>query len=110
MKTQKTKKPHIKKGDTVKVLAGNYKNTIGKVLAVYPKKNKATVEGVNLLTCYNKATQKNPKGGIEKKEAPIPLDNLMLIDPSTKQPTRIGRKRDQNNKLQRYSKKTGQPI
>ncbi|MEM7174047.1 MAG: 50S ribosomal protein L24 [Bacteroidota bacterium] len=104
------KKLPIKKGDLVKVIAGNYKNKTGKVLVVYPVKNKALVEGVNLLTHYIKADQNNPKGGIEKKEGAIHISNLMLIEPDTQKPTRIGRKLNEKNKLQRYSKKTGQFI
>lgn len=106
----KKKKLHIKKGDTVKIIAGNHKNKTGKVLAVYPLRNKATIEAINLLTHYIKADQKNPKGGMVKKEAPIHISNIMLIEPATKAPTRIGRKLNDNNKLQRYSKKTNQFI
>ena len=107
----KRKKLSIKKGDMVKVIAGNYKDKTGKVLIVHPLKNRATVEGINLLTHYIKANQKNPKGGIQKKEGTIHISNLMLIDPATKEPTRTGRKiNSKTNKLQRYSKKTGQFI
>ena len=106
----KKKKLHIKKDDTVKVIAGNHKNKTAKVLRVYPLKNRATIEGINLLTHYIKANQKNPKGGLKKKEAPIHISNLMLIDPVTKKPTRIGRKLNEKKELKRYSKKTGQFI
>lgn len=108
--SRKNKKLHIKKGDTVKIIAGNHKNKTGKVLTVYPLRSKATIEGINLLIHYVKPNQKKPKGGILKKEAPIHISNMMLIEPATKKPTRIGRKLNDNNKLQRYSKKTNQFI
>ncbi len=112
MKPKNTKKIklHIKKGDNVKVIAGNYKNKTGKVLAIHTQKYRATVEGINLVTHYQKATQKDPKGSIQKKEAPIHISNLMLIDSTTQQPTRIGRKPNEKGKLQRYAKKTNKHI
>ncbi len=103
-------KLHIKKGDNVKVIAGNYKNKIGKVLAIHTKKYRATVEGINLVTHYQKATQEAPKGSIQKKEAPLHISNLMLIDPTSQKPTRIGRKLNEKGKLQRYAKQTNKLI
>ncbi len=108
-KQQSTTKRHIKKGDVVKVIAGNSKNKIGKVLSVLPSKNSAVVENTNLRTFHIKPTQQQ-KGRREKKEAPIHLSNLMLLDPNTEQPTRIGRRHNEQNKLQRYAKKTDQFI
>ncbi len=102
-------KLHIKKGDTVKVIAGNEKGSQGKVLAVYPEKLRALVEGVNMVSKHTKPNAANPQGGIIKKEAPIHLSNLMLID-GKGYATRIGRKRDEKGKLVRYSKKTGEVI
>ncbi len=106
--THKVKKPklHIKKGDNVKVIAGNEKGKVGKVLRILTQKQKAFVEGVNLATHYIKPTQDSPKGGMKKKEAALHISNLMLIDPATQVPTRIGRKTDEKGKLQRFSKKT----
>jgi len=98
----------IKKGDNVLVIAGDDKNQQGKVLKVLVDKNKAYVEGVNLVSKHTKANAANPQGGIIKKEAPIHISNLMLID-SKKIPTKVGR-RLENNKLTRYSKKTGEVI
>lgn len=106
----KKHKAHIRKDDTVKINAGNFRNKIGKVLAVFPRKRTALVEGVNLLTHYIKPTQKETKGGIKKKEGPIHISNLTLIDPKTKEPTRITRKKYSQGKTQRYAKKTGNPI
>lgn len=104
------KKLHIKKGDTVFVNTGEYKGQQGRVLEVSRRTNKAIVEGVNMVSKHTKPNSENPQGGIIKKEAPIHLSNLMLVDPSTGDPTRIGRKYDKENKLYRYSKKSGEEI
>ena len=103
-------KLHVKKGDTVKVLAGNDKGSTGKVLVVYPKDNRAIVEGLNTIKKHTKPNPKNTQGGIVEKEAPIHISNLMVIDSKGKA-TRIGRRLDEKtNKLVRYSKKTGEVI
>ncbi len=104
------KKPHIKKGDLVQVLAGNYRKKQGKVLKVFPQSYRAIVEGVAMVSRHRKPSAQNPQGGIEKKEAPVHMSNLMLVEPSTGKPTRIGRKLNEKDKLQRYSKKTGEFI
>ncbi|WPP52506.1 50S ribosomal protein L24 [Catalinimonas niigatensis] len=109
MKTFK-KKLHIKKDDTVKVIAGNHKGRTAKVLEVFPEKNKAIVEGINLVTKHVKPSAQNPEGGRNEKEAAIHVSKLMLVDPSTGEPTRVGRKQNDKGKLQRYSKKTGEFI
>jgi large subunit ribosomal protein L24 len=100
----------IKKGDTVMVISGNSKGKSGRVLDVLKEKNRAIVEGVNIIKKHSKPTQQNPDGGIIKKEAPIHLSNLMLVDPKTSEPTRVGRKFNDKDKLVRYSKKTGEVI
>lgn len=100
------KKLHVKKGDMVTVIAGDSKGQSGKVLRVYIEKEKAIVEGVNLMSRHTKPNAKNSKGGILKKEAPIHVSNLLVNDASGK-PTRIGRKTDEKTgKLVRYSKKS----
>lgn len=104
------RKLHIKKGDTVYVNAGEYKGQQGKVLEVYPSDEKALVEGVNMISKHTKPNADNPQGGIVKKEGPIHVSNLMLVDPSSGKPTRVGRKSDDKNKLVRYSKKSGEEI
>ncbi|MGE4587767.1 MAG: 50S ribosomal protein L24 [Mangrovibacterium sp.] len=104
------KKLHIKKGDTVIVIAGNDKNRQGKVLEVVRDKNRAIVEGVNMIRKHTKPNSENPQGGIVEKEAPIHISNLMLLDPKTGSKTRIGRKIGANGKLVRYSKKSGEEI
>jgi len=99
-------KLHIKKGDTVFVKAGDYKGKKGRVLEVFPKKNRAIVEGINLISKHAKSNSVKPEGGIVKKEAPVHLSNLMLICPETGQSTRIGRIKNSEGKLVRYSKKS----
>ena len=101
---------HIKKRDTVKVLAGNSRGKTGKVPEVLPKKYRAIVEGLNMVTKHTKPSAENPEGGINKVEAAIHMSNLMLVDPASGDATRVGRKADENGKLQRYSKKTGEFI
>lgn len=104
------KKMHIKKGDTVIVIAGDSKGQEGRVLSVNYEKNTAIVEGVNLVSKHTKPNAKNPQGGILKKEAPIHVSNLLLKDPSTGKPTRIGRRLNKENKLVRFAKKSGEEI
>jgi large subunit ribosomal protein L24 len=103
-------KLHVKKGDLVMVIAGDDKGRQGRILEVQIEKQRAIVEGVNLVSKHTKPNAKNPQGGIVKKEAPIHVSNLMLID-STGKPSRIGRRIDpKTNKKVRYSKKTGEEI
>lgn len=104
------KKLHIKKGDNVMVVTGNYKGQKGRVLEVIRKTNRAIVEGVNIIKKHTKPNAESPQGGIIEKEAPIHISNLMLVDPKTGDATRIGRKLDDNGKLVRYSKKSGEEI
>ncbi|GHE66062.1 MULTISPECIES: 50S ribosomal protein L24 [Roseivirga] len=104
------KKLHVRKGDTVKVISGNSKSKTGKVLEVFPDKNRAIVEGVNIVSKHIKPSASNPNGGIEKTEAPIHISNLMVVDPSSGEATRVGRKLDENGKLVRYAKKSGEVI
>ncbi len=104
------KKLHIKKGDTVVVITGESKEQRGRVLEVNRKAQRALVEGVNIISKHTKPDAQNPQGGIVKKEAPVHISNLMLIDPSSGDPTRIGRKYNDKNKLVRYSKKSGEEF
>ena len=104
------KKLHIKKGDTVVVISGNSKGQSGKVLEVVREDERAIVEGVNLVSKHTKPNAKSPQGGIVKQEATIHVSNLMLKDPKTGKPTRIGRRLDKKGKLVRYSKKSGEEI
>ena len=104
------KKYHVKKGDTVQVISGNHKGNRGKVQLVLSAKDRVVVEGVNLVTKHVKPSAEKPEGGKEKKEAPIHISNVALVDPSTNEVTKVGRKEDANGKLKRYSKKTGEFI
>jgi large subunit ribosomal protein L24 len=104
------KKLHIKKGDMVYVGAGDSKGQQGRVLEILIKKDRAIVEGINMVSKHTKPNAKAQQGGIIKQEAPIHISNLNLIDPASGKPTRIGRKLDENNKLIRYSKKSGEEI
>lgn len=104
------RKFHIKKGDKVKVLSGVHRGETGKVIEMLPKVAKARVENVNVVKKHEKPSASKPEGGITEAEAPIDVSNLMLIDPKTDEPTRVGRKKDENGKLVRYSKKTQEII
>ncbi|MFA6703120.1 MAG: 50S ribosomal protein L24 [Dysgonamonadaceae bacterium] len=103
-------KLHIKKGDSVYVNSGEDKGKTGRVLEIEVKKNRAIVEGVNIMTKHTKPNAQNPNGGIVKKEASIHLSNLNLVDPKTGAPTRIGRKENKNGELVRFAKKSGEEI
>ena len=103
-------KLHIKKGDTVYVNAGDDKGKTGRVLSVLVSKNKAVVEGVNMVSKSTKPSAKHPQGGIVKMEAPINVSNLNLIDPKSGKPTRVGHRINENGVKVRYSKKSGEEI
>jgi large subunit ribosomal protein L24 len=100
---------YIKKGDIVFVNTGEDKGKTGRVLQVLIKENRAIVEGVNIVSKHAKPNAKHPQGGIEKKESPIHLSNLSLLDPKTGKPTRFGR-REEKGVLVRYAKKSGEVI
>jgi large subunit ribosomal protein L24 len=104
------KKIHIKKGDSVMVITGESKGQKGRVLEVDREKDKAIVEGVNMVSKHTKPNAKAPQGGIIKKEAPVHISNLMLVDPTSGNPTRIGKRLNNKEKLVRYSKKSGEEI
>ena len=102
-------KLHIKKGDTVYVNAGNDRGKTGRVLKVIVDKNRAVVEGINMVSKSTKPNAKHPQGGIIKKEAPIHMSNINVVDPKTGKPTRVGFKFVEGKKV-RYSKKSGEEI
>ena len=103
-------KLHIKKGDVVFVNAGDNKGQQGRVLEVLVDKSKAIVEGINMVSKHTKPTSKHPQGGIIKKEAPVHISNLNIIDPASGKPTKVGRRLNDKNKLVRYAKKSGEEI
>ena len=100
----------IVKNDTVKVLTGKYRGKTGKVLKVFPKENRVVVEGVNIIKRHTKPSQKNAQGGIVEKEAPINVSNVILIDPKTSEPTRVGYKSLEDGTKVRISKKSGEML
>ena len=102
-------KLHLKKGDNVVVISGTQKGKKGTVLSVDVEKQRAIVEGVNLVSKHARPSTENPKGGIVKKEASVHISNLMVCDKNGK-PGRIGRKINEEGKSIRYSKKTGEEI
>jgi len=106
----KKTKLHIRKGDKVLVIAGADKGKDGTVLEIITAKNRAIVEGRNIVSKHEKPSAGKPEGGIKKVEASIHISNLMVVDPSTGKPTRVGRKLNDKGKLQRYSKKSDQFI
>ena len=103
-------KMHIKTGDLVKVLSGKDKGKQGIVSKVYPKTRRAIVQGINIATKRVKSENSGEPGKIETKEMPLYTCKLQVIDPTTGKATRIGRKKNENNKWQRYSIKTGNFI
>ena len=103
-------KLHIKKGDTVYVLSGEDKGKQGRVLSVHVTKQRAIVEGVNIVTKSTKPSAKHPQGGLIKMEAPIHISNLSLLDPKSGKPTRVGFRKDDKGVTVRYSKKSGEEI
>ncbi|WCO02356.1 50S ribosomal protein L24 [Psychroserpens ponticola] len=98
----------IKSGDTVQVIAGDHKGTEGKVLKVFKDKNKAIIEGVNMVKKHTKPSAQNPQGGIVEKEAPMHLSNLSLLT-SKGETTRVGFKMEGDKKV-RFSKKSNEVI
>jgi large subunit ribosomal protein L24 len=107
-KSNKQQKLHLRKGDIVKVIAGDSKGSQGRVLEIIRDKRKVLVEGVNLVSKHTKPNAKQTQGGIIKKEASIHISNVMLVD-GKGNTTRVGR-RDENGKLVRYSKKSEEVI
>lgn len=102
------KKLHIKVGDTVKIIAGEFLGKEGKVLTVDRNKLRATVEGLNMIKRHSKPRASDPQGGIIEKEGTIHISNLMVVVKG--EATRIGRKLNKDGKLVRYSKKSGEEI
>jgi len=99
----------IKSGDIVKVIAGDHKGSQGKVLRVLREKNKAIVEGVNMVSKHTKPSAKNPQGGIVKTEAPLHISNIALLDPQSNTPTKV-RLQVEGDKKVRVSKKSNQVL
>jgi large subunit ribosomal protein L24 len=103
-------KVHIRKGDTVFVTSGEDRGKQGRVLEIIRIKNRAVVEGINMVSKHTKPNAKSPQGGIVKQEASIHISNLMLLDPTSGKPSRVGRRPNKEGKLVRYAKKSGEEI
>jgi large subunit ribosomal protein L24 len=103
------KRLKIKKGDLVVVTTGDHKGKQGRVIGVDRDNDRITVEGVNMVTKHRKPSAQNPQGGIEKFEAGIAISNVMLVD-NKGNATRVGRRRNSEDKLERYSKKSGETL
>ncbi|ANU26792.1 50S ribosomal protein L24 [Planococcus versutus] len=100
---------HVKKGDTVKVISGKDKGKTGVVLTALPKKDRVLVEGVNIIKKHTKPNQANPQGGIVSQEAAVHVSNVMLLDPKSGEPTRVGYKVEDGKKV-RVAKKSGEKL
>lgn len=100
----------IRRGDLVQVTAGDSKGKQGKVIEVITKNSRVLVEGANMVSKHTKPSAASPNGGIVKKEAPLHISNLMLVDSKTGKPTRVGRKQNAEGKLVRFAKKSGEEI
>jgi len=100
----------LKKGDTVTVISGNYKDKTGKIIRILPERNRALVSEINVVKRHTKPTPNNQQGGIIEKEASIHMSNLMLVDPKSGKPTRVGTKILEDGKRKRYAKKSGEQI
>jgi large subunit ribosomal protein L24 len=100
---------HVKKGDKVMVISGKDKGKAGVILEAYPKQSRVLVEGVNVVKKHSKPSQANPQGGIISQEAPVHVSNVMPIDPKSGNPTRVGYKTVDGNKV-RVAKKSGEVL
>jgi large subunit ribosomal protein L24 len=103
-------KIRLKKGDTVIVLSGKYKGKTGKVLATHPRENKVTVEGINIVKKHQKPNKANPQGGILELTKPLWVSKVAIVEPGSKQPSRIGYELGKDGAKTRVYKKTGKEI
>jgi large subunit ribosomal protein L24 len=103
-------KMHISKGDTVRVMRGDYKGKEGKVIRVFPKNGRALVEGINMVKMHRKARSADEQSGIREAPAPVHASNLMLLDPKSGEPTRTKARIDDDGTKERISVKHGQAI
>ncbi|HJP30341.1 MAG TPA: 50S ribosomal protein L24 [Candidatus Latescibacteria bacterium] len=100
----------IKRDDTVLVISGNDKGKRGRVLRVFPEQDRLIVEGVRMMKKHTKPTQRDPQGGIVEREAPMHISNVMLVDPKSDEPTRVGRRRLDEGRQVRIAKRSGEMI
>lgn len=104
------KKLHVRKGDRVKVIAGNYRGATGQVLRAEPARERVVVDGVNMRKRHRAPTREDPEGGIVTFEQPIHVSNVMLICPHCEEPARVGHQRDADGTVERLCKRCGNPI
>lgn len=109
-KTPERQKMHVRRGDQVKVIRGNFAGAEGVILRVLPKENRVVVEGVNMRKHHTRPTEANPEGGIMEYEEPIHASNVMLMDPNTGEPTRYRTRVEEDGTKERISVKSGNPI
>ena len=107
---QERVKLRIKRNDQVRVISGPHKGTEGKVLAVFPEKNRVLVENVNVIRKAQRPTQENPRGGYREQEMPIHASNVMVLDPQSGEPTRIGMKFTDDGRKVRVARKSGAQL
>ncbi len=103
-------KLHIRKGDRVEVIAGNYRGARGQVLRAIPDKRQVVIEGVNVRKRHQRPSPQNPEGGIVSFEAPVHISNVMLVCPHCDAPARTGRQRDADGTVERLCKRCGTPV
>ena len=101
---------HVRKGDQVKVIAGNYRGTQGRVLRVLPRRNRVVIEGVNMRKKHERPSQANPEGGIVTMEMPIHASNVMLVCPHCEEPSRVRRRHGPDGTLERLCARCDTPI
>ena len=101
---------HVRKGDMVQVIAGNDKGKVGEVMAVYPKKSKVLVQGMNRVYRHLRPSRQHPQGGRIQKEMPIHVSNVLPLDPKTNQPTRVGFRVLNNGSKERFAKKSDESL
>jgi len=109
-KSQAVRKLHVRRGDRVRVIRGNFAGMEGTVLRALPKENRVVVEGVNIRKRHARPSQANPEGGILSFEAPIHASNVMLIDPSSDEPSRVRHRTNDEGIKERIAVKSGNPI
>jgi len=101
---------HVKKGDTVQVIAGDDKGKVGEVLSVDPKAGKVLVQGVNRVYRHLRPSRQSPQGGRIQKEMPVNISNVLPVDPQTNQPTRVGVKCNEDGSRERVARKSGASL
>jgi large subunit ribosomal protein L24 len=109
-KKKVAQKVHVRRGDRVKVIRGNYAGVEGTVLRVLPKENRIVVEGVNMRKHHTRPSEANPEGGIMEHEEPIHASNVMLIDPATGEPSRVRHRIEEDGTKERISVRGGNPV